>query len=58
MPPGGVAGCRGGIRRQRQELEDEREGKGNEEEGYLSQRNKGLPVGREETDTALRKMVI
>ena len=54
-PPGGR-----GVRRQRWEMEDEREGRRTEGdgEGCLSQGHKGLPRGREETDEAHRKMVI
>jgi hypothetical protein len=33
-------------------------GKGTREEGYLSQRDKGLHLHREETDMAHRKMAI
>lgn len=45
---------------QRQELDEEREWAGNEgeEEGYLSLGDKGLPVDREETDMAQRKMEV
>lgn len=45
--------------RHRQEIEDKGEGEGNKAEGKgVFVPDKGLPLGREETDTAHKKMVI
>ena len=47
-----------GNKQQRQEMEDERDGEGTSErrKGYLSWRDRGLSLDREETGMALRQM--
>lgn len=49
-------GKKTGNERKRQEIEDTGEGEGNQKKrvGYLSQRDKGRPLDREETDVAHR----
>ena len=57
-------GQKAGNKRQRQELEDEREGEGSKEEreGYLcphsGKGDKRLPLDRKETDVAHRQMEV
>ena len=51
LPP---EGQRAGNKGQTQEIEDEGEGKGNQGRG----RSQGLPLDREETDVAHRKMAV
>ena len=53
-------GQRTGNKRQRQEKKDEGEGEGNKRGGgeFIRGGDKGLPLDREETDVAHRKMVI
>ena len=49
--------AKGKDKGQRQEIEDKGEGEGDKVEGkgYLSQKDKALPLDREEMDMALRK---
>lgn len=39
-------------------MREERKGTRERGQGYLSQRNKGLPQDREETDLAVRQMAV
>ena len=40
------------------EIENEREGNKKKGQGYLSQRNKGLPLEKGETDVAHRQLAV
>ena len=58
MEPPGASGWKK-IHKSVTERIDERQGEGNKEERvFVSEKDKGLPLDREETDMALRKMAV